>query len=243
MSHIRLFIALLLALTLAACAAVPGKRDVITLSIIGTNDVHGAIAANEDAGGLVAVSAYADALRRARAADGGAVLLIDAGDMWQGTLESNLVEGAAVVEAYNAMGVAAAAIGNHEFDFGPEGPNAIPLEEGEDPRGNLKQRAREAAFPLLAANLIDDTSGEPVAWENVRSSILVETAGIKVGIVGVMTSNALTTTIAANTSNLRIAPLAETIAAHAQQLRDGGAALIVVAAHAGGQCKIGRAHV
>ena len=66
MSHIRLFIALLLALTLAACAAVPGQRDVITLSIIGTNDVHGAIAANEDAGGLVAVSAYADALRRAR---------------------------------------------------------------------------------------------------------------------------------------------------------------------------------
>lgn len=236
MSRIQHFIVLFLSLAFVACAVAPGQPDEITLSIVGTNDVHGAIAATDEAGGLVAVSAYVDALRRARAADGGAVLLIDAGDMWQGTLESNLVEGAAVVEAYNAMGVTAAAIGNHEFDFGPEGPNAIPLEEGQDPRGNLKQRAREAAFPLLAANLIDDTSGEPVAWDNVRPSILIEAAGIKVGIVGILTSNTLTTTIAANTSNLSIAPLAETIAAQARQLRDDGAALIVVAAHAGGKC-------
>ena len=236
MSRIQHFIVLSLSLALAACVVAPGQPDEITLSIVGTNDVHGAIAATDEAGGLVAVSAFVDALRRARAADGGAVLLIDAGDMWQGTLESNLVEGSAVVEAYNAMDVTAAAIGNHEFDFGPEGPNAIPLEEGQDPRGNLKQRAREAAFPLLAANLIDDTTGEPVAWDNVRPSILIEAAGIKVGIVGVMTSNALETTIAANTSNLSIAPLAETIAAQARQLRNDGATLIIVAAHAGGKC-------
>ena len=236
MSRIQHCIVVLLCLAITACAVAPGQPREITLSVVGTNDVHGAIAATDESGGLVAISAYVDALRRARAADDGAVLLIDAGDMWQGTLESNLVEGAAVVDAYNAMGVTAAAIGNHEFDFGPEGPNAIPLEDGEDPRGNLKQRARDAAFPLLAANLIDDTSGAPVAWDNVRPSILIEAAGIKVGIVGVMTSNALTTTIAANTPNLSIAPLAETINAQARQLRDDGAALIIVAAHAGGKC-------
>ena len=236
MSRTRQFIVLLLAQTLAACAVAPGESNEITLSIVGTNDVHGALTPSGQAGGLVAVSAYVDALRRARAADGGAVLLIDAGDMWQGTLESNLVEGAAVVKAYNAMGVAAAAIGNHEFDFGPEGSNAIPLSAGEDPRGNLKRRAREATFPLLAANLIDDATGEPVTWDNVRPSTMVQVAGINIGIVGVMTSNALTTTIAANTTNLSIAPLAETISAQARQLRDDGAVLIVVAAHAGGKC-------
>ena len=236
MTRIRHSLVLLLALTLAACAVAPLQQNEITLSIIGTNDVHGSLTPSDEAGGLVAVSAYVDALRHARAADGGAVLLIDAGDMWQGTLESNLVEGAAVVEAYNAMGVTAAAIGNHEFDFGPEGPNAIPLSAGEDPRGNLKQRAREAAFPLLAANLIDQTTGAPVTWDNVRPSTTVEVAGIKIGIVGVLTSNTLSTTIAANTTNLSIAPLAETIAAHARRLRDDGAVLIVVAAHAGGQC-------
>jgi len=230
-----LFIALL-TLSMAACVSGPAVRDEVTISIIGTNDVHGALVPDDQVGGLVTVSAYVDALRRARAADGGAVLLIDAGDMWQGTLESNLGEGAAVVEAYNAMGVTAAAIGNHEFDFGPEGQNAIPVEAGEDPRGNLKRRASEAQFPLLTANLIDTSTGAPVDWENVRPSVMVEAAGIKVGIVGVMTANALTTTIAANVTGLEIAPLAETITTVARQLRDDGAVLVIVAAHAGGKC-------
>ena len=39
-------------------------------------------------------------------------MLLDAGDMFQGTLESNLNEGAAVVRAYNEIGYAAAAVGN-----------------------------------------------------------------------------------------------------------------------------------
>lgn len=231
----HIFVALL-AVSIAACAAGPAPRDEVTLSIIGTNDVHGALLADGEVGGLVTVSAYVDALRQARAADGGAVLLIDAGDMWQGTLESNLGEGAAVVEAYNAMGVTAAAIGNHEFDFGPEGDHAVPVEAGEDPRGNLKRRAGDAQFPLLAANLIDSSTGAPVDWENVQPSVMIEAAGIKVGIVGVMTSRALTTTIAANVGGLEIAPLADTITTVARRLRDDGAALVIVAAHAGGKC-------
>ena len=236
MTSIRPLIIALFTLSIAACVSGPVARDAVTISIIGTNDVHGTLAANDEVGGLVTVSAYVDALRQARAADGGAVLLIDAGDMWQGTLESNLVEGAAVVEAYNAMEVTAAAIGNHEFDFGPEGQNAVPVEAGEDPRGNLKRRASEAQFPLLTANLIDTSTGAPVDWDNVRPSVMVEAAGIKVGIVGVMTANALTMTIAANVTGLEIAPLADTITAVARQLRDDGAVLVIVAAHAGGKC-------
>ena len=236
MSHVRHLLPALLALLVAACATGTGSRDEVIISIVGTNDVHGVLSADPEVGGLVTISAYVDALRRARKSDGGAVLFIDAGDMWQGTLESNLVEGAVVVEAYNAMGVAAAAIGNHEFDFGPEGKNAIPVEPGEDPTGNLKQRAREAHFPLLAANLIDSATGAPVTWDNVQPSVMVEAAGIKVGIVGVITRNALTTTIAANVGGLEVAPLAATIATEAKKLRAAGATLIVVAAHAGGKC-------
>ena len=236
MPAIRRLLIALIALTITACATGTATRDDVTISIIGTNDVHGALAANGQAGGLVTVSAYVDALRRARAADGGAVLLIDAGDMWQGTLESNLGEGEAVVEAYNALGVTAAAIGNHEFDFGPAGINAIPMNPDEDPRGNLKQRAREARFPLLAANLIDATTGAPVAWDNVQPAVMIDVAGIKAGIVGVLTANALTTTIATNVGGLEIAPLAETITTQASRLRDDGAALVIVAAHAGGYC-------
>ena len=223
-------------LALAGCAAPQSTPETVTITIIGLNDVHGQLAAADERGGLVSISAYVDAVRQARARDGGAVLLIDAGDMWQGTLESNLNEGEAVVDIYNALGVTAAAIGNHEFDFGPLGPRAIPAAPGDMPRGALRQRAREADFPLLAANLIDNTTGNPVTWENVRSSILVEAAGVRVGIIGIMTEEALQTTIAANVHGLQVAPLVPTIVLEATALREQGADLIVVGAHAGSHC-------
>ena len=189
----------------------PPATRTITLSIVGTNDLHGGILQREDRGGLALLGGYVTNLRAARARDGGAVLLIDGGDMFQGTLESNLTEGSAVVAAYNALGYAAAAIGNHEFDFGPAGPPSTPQRPADDPRGALKARAAQAAFPFLAANLIDDATGRPVAFPNVKPSTVVTAAGVKVGIIGVMTSRALSLTIAANVRGLRVAPLAATI--------------------------------
>jgi 5'-nucleotidase len=230
------FTVVLVPLLLAACATEPQPGDNVTISFIGLNDVHGQIGPDDATGGLVGVSAYIDALRAARKADGGGVVLLDAGDMWQGTLESNLNEGAAVVATYNALGVTAAAIGNHEFDFGPNGTNAIPVDDGDDPRGALKRRAQEANFPLLAANLIDTSTGQPVTWENVQPSYTIDIADVRVGIIGVVTANALVTTIAANTTGLQIAPLTDTIADHAKRLRADGATLVVVVAHAGGRC-------
>ena len=167
----------------AACLAVGcSQSEPLRLSLIGTNDVHGALLAGENRSGLAAMSGYVNAVRAARQADDGAVLLIDAGDMWQGTLESNITEGASVVAAFNAMQYTAAAIGNHEFDFGPAGPLPIPESKADDPRGALKQRAREAEFPFLAANLIDEATGLPVAWDNVQPSVIVDVENVKVGI-------------------------------------------------------------
>src|SRR5215216_3166437 len=96
----------------------PDTSDRITLSIVGTSDLHGFVFANQGRGGLAVLGGYVRNLRAARAADGGAVLLIDAGDTYQGGIESNLSEGALVVDAYNALGYTAAAIGNHDFEFG-----------------------------------------------------------------------------------------------------------------------------
>lgn len=228
---------LLITLTLFACSPQPVRDDVVTISVLGINDVHGQLDASEQSGGLLAIASYVNALRAARADEGGGVLVVDAGDMWQGTLESNLAEGVSMVRAYNALGVAAAAIGNHEFDFGPVGPKPVPQDAGDDPRGALKERAREARFPLLAANLIDDVTGQRVDWDNVRSSTTVDAAGIRIGIIGVSTIDTLNTTIAANTGGLSVAPLAETITREAALLRDDGAVLVIVVAHAGGRCR------
>ena len=234
----NLLLYLFLALLAAGCAAPKPADETVTLTIMGLNDVHGELMPRDGRGGLVSISAYLGALRELRARDGGAVLLIDAGDMWQGTLESNLGEGEAVVAAYNALGVAAAAIGNHEFDFGPLGPASVPSGPADAPRGALRQRAREMQFPLLAANLIDETTGAPVSWENVRPSVMLEAAGLKVGVIGVMTERALQTTILANTLGLRVAAIAPTVEREARALREQGADVVIVAAHAGSHCEV-----
>jgi 2',3'-cyclic-nucleotide 2'-phosphodiesterase (5'-nucleotidase family) len=227
----------------AACAArqpaATGRQAgaaAVTLSIVGTNDLHGGMLERDGRGGLALFAGYVKNLRDARARDGGAVLLIDAGDMFQGTLESNLSEGAPVVSAYNLLGYAAAAVGNHEFDFGPVGPASAPATPSDDPRGALKARAAEAKFPFLAANLVDATTGRAVNWPNIQPSVLVRAAGIPVGIIGIITQEALTATNSANVGGLSVAPLAAAIEPQARALRNKGAALVIVTAHAGGRC-------
>ena len=222
-------------LVLAGCAQVATRPDLAVITVIGTNDVHGELVEQTDRGGLTTLSGYVNAVRAARAADGG-LLLVDAGDMWQGTLESNLNEGYSVVETYNAMGYAAAAIGNHEFDFGPLGPKSIPESDGDNPFGALQARATKANFPLLGANLIDAATGQLVEWDNVQASAVVQRAGVQIGVIGVLTESTRATTIAANVRDIRIAPLAAAIKEQAQALRLAGASLIVVVAHAGSRC-------
>jgi 2',3'-cyclic-nucleotide 2'-phosphodiesterase (5'-nucleotidase family) len=215
--------------------AAPDQPALVTLSIVGTSDLHGTAFPRNGLGGLPLLAGYVNNLRAARASDGGAVLLIDSGDTFQGSIESNLSEGALVVDAYNAMGYTAEAVGNHDFDFGSvDSPTARQLPG--DMRGALKARAAQARYPFLAANLIDDATGRPVEWPNVRPSVLVDAAGVKVGVVGVMTIEALRLTLAANVQGLRIAPLGPTIAAEASKLRAAGADVVIVASHAGGRC-------
>ena len=230
---VRNILAVILWMSLTGCDE---QSDLIVLSVIGTNDVHGELLPTRNKGGLTTFSGYVAALRSAREEDGGAVLLIDAGDMWQGTLESNVTEGATVVEAYNELAYTAAAIGNHEFDFGPVGELAVPENATDDPRGALRQRATEAQFPILAANVIDTLTNEVVDWDNVMPSILIEAAGIKVGIVGVVTAQALQTTIAANTVGLEIESLSAAIIRESTELRAIGADIVIVTAHAGSRC-------
>lgn len=220
---------------LPGLAAAPDQPAQVTLSIVGTSDLHGAAFPRNGLGGLPLLAGYVNNLRAARTLDGGAVLLIDSGDTLQGGVESNLSEGALVIDAYNAMGYTAEAVGNHDFDFGSVDSPAARQLPG-DLRGALRARAAQARYPFLAANLIDDATGRPVEWPNVRPSVLVDAAGVKVGVLGVMTIDALRSTLAANVQGLRIAPLGPTIAAEASKLRAAGAEVVIVASHAGGRC-------
>jgi 5'-nucleotidase len=217
--------------TAAPAVPAPAPRGDVTISVVGTNDLHGALERLPLFGGFVAN------LRSARAADGGGVVLVDGGDMFQGTLESNLAEGADIVQAYNLLGYSAVTIGNHEFDYGPAGPATTPASAADDPRGALKARAKEAKFPFVSSNILEAATGARIAWPNVPASTLIEVAGIKVGIIGATTESTPTTTMPANFAGLKMAPPAPAITEQAAALRGQGAQVIIATMHIGSACK------
>jgi 5'-nucleotidase len=211
-----------------APAAKPGA---VTISILGTNDLHGAIDR------LPLLAGFVANVRAARAADGGGVVIVDGGDMFQGTLESNLAEGADIVKAYNAIGYSAVAVGNHEFDYGPVGPAVTVKKPDEDARGALKARASEAKYPFVVANIADAQTGARIDWPNMPASTLIEVAGVKVGIIGASTESTPYTTMPANFLGLKMLPPAPAIAAEAAALRGKGARVIIATMHIGSDCK------
>jgi 5'-nucleotidase len=215
------------AVTATAPAAAP-----VEITLVGTSDLHGRLAT------LPVLGGYLGVLRRKNP---GGVVLVDAGDMFQGTLESNSNEGEAVIEAYKKLGYDAVALGNHEFDYGPVGEASTVRKNAKagpesDPRGAIKARAAQStgAFPVLAANLLEDD--RPLDWPNVAPSVLITKRGVHVGIIGVTTMGTLQTTISANVHGMRVVPIADAIAEQARALREKGATLVFVAAHAGGEC-------
>lgn len=231
-----------LLLALACTTAAPPRQSPVHIVLVGTTDVHGWFAGHEEAapdktpvrfGGLATFSAYVDALR---AANEGRVIVVDSGDLFQGTLESNLFEGAPVVEGYNSIGYAAAAVGNHEFDYGPVGPDSVATKPGQDPLGALKQNAARAKFPFLSANMTEKATGKTPSW--ARPYTIVTTGGVKVGIIGLSTPDTPNVTVEQNVHSLNFGdPVAATVAA-ARELRAKGVDAVVVIAHMGGRCKV-----
>ncbi|MFY0579378.1 bifunctional metallophosphatase/5'-nucleotidase [Cystobacter fuscus] len=163
------------------------------------------------------------------------MLLVDAGDLFQGTLASNLTEGASVIDVYNQLGYAAAALGNHEFDYGPVGPKAVPG-PGEDAFGAITARIQQARFPLLTANVFDGDSGKPPAWLGNDGTRLVTLQGVKVGLVGLTTPSTARIGNPAQLGSLRFGDMRPATLEAVQRLRAQGAEVLVGIAHAGGKC-------
>jgi 5'-nucleotidase / UDP-sugar diphosphatase len=128
-------IARLLAGTAALALTAGAAAADYTLHILHINDFHSRIepisgsdstcsaednAAGECFGGVARLYTKVNELRDAIRAEGGNVIVLDAGDQFQGSLMYTTYKGTAEAEFMNAIGFDAMAVGNHEFDDGPE---------------------------------------------------------------------------------------------------------------------------
>lgn len=192
------------------------------LRIIGTNDFHGALEPRADSAGVrLGGAAYVGAAIRAAAAEcapGCEVLLLDGGDMFQGTPASNTVYGKPVVELYNELGYAAAALGNHEFDWGID---------------TLRARMRDARYAILGAN-VRYADGRDVPW--IRDDTLITRGALKIGVIGLATVATPSTTRASMVSDLRFLEPAPIVDSLARALRARGADYVIVIGHLGAFC-------
>ena len=95
-------------------------------------------------------------------------LLVDAGDQFQGTLFFQFYGGDVQAEMMNLAGYDAMAVGNHEFNNGPEG---------------LARFVEQVGFPVLMSNA--DIASEPALSDVIQSSVVLEKAGERIGLIGV----------------------------------------------------------
>ncbi len=222
---------------LARSAEEAAPAPPVKLVVIGTSDFHGAlehshakVVGGRQVGGIDIIGAYIQALR---ATHPGGVVLLDAGDLYQGTLLSAASEGRAVIEFYNDMGYDAVAVGNHEFDFGPVGYHSTPSGPDEDPLGVIKARVGEAKFPFLAGNIYDKAKNKPVEWKNLSGYTILERRGIKIGVIGMTSADTPLITHPANIRTLEFKPLLPTLRRLLPEVCSRGATVIIVVVHAG----------
>ncbi len=160
------------------------------IQILGTTDMHGHVRA-EDTYSLQPMNQgwakITTLIRRQKALNPNTVL-VDCGDTIQGeplnyvrnVLRRDLPEPSLAI--MNALGYAAMAVGNHDFDFG------LPL---------LREAEKQAQFPLLSANTVD-AKGQP----GFQTHTLVTVAGIRVALLGFTTPGVPTMTEPGNYEGL-----------------------------------------
>ena len=170
-----------LAMPLDPLEAAVQRSSVKTISIIHTTDLHGHILPSSDYDGNTSLGGLARCATQIRAWQNmnPSNILVDVGDLYQGTPVSQLCNGKVMVELINKLGYDSWTLGNHEFDWGLEA---------------VEEAANLSEMPILTAN-IEYKGRKPGAWGNadhplakrVAPFMLKEVDGFKIGIVGLVT--------------------------------------------------------
>ena len=204
----------------------------VQLRIIAINDFHGHIATSSSAFGGVGRADYLAANVAAARAEVEHSVFVSAGDLMGGSpLVSALFQDEPTIEAMNLMGLDINAVGNHEFDEGPE--ELVRMQQGgahpED--GDLDGDPFGGAdFQFLAANVIDDRTGSTV----FPPYALRDFDGVSIAFVGLTLEGTANIVARSSVEGLTFADEAETVNSLIPEMRSKGIEAVVVLLHEGG---------
>ncbi len=203
-----------------APAAPPVSRaDSTLLRVLALADLHGQLesrvwdwSGGRAVGGAAALKPWLDSLATACRCT---TVRLDAGDEMQGTPVSNLNYGRGVIATMNALGIDAAAIGNHEFDWSID---------------TLRARMQDAHYKFLSANITDSVGSARPDW--ALPWTLVTKNGVKIAVIGLTTVSTPTSTTPRNVRGLAFGNGAQAIRRYLPAAR-AAADFVIVAAHEG----------
>ncbi|WP_432509178.1 bifunctional metallophosphatase/5'-nucleotidase [Kineococcus auxinigenes] len=217
----------------AAAAPVPPS-----ITLVSMTDVHGHVLdwdyfagapyAEGQGLGLARVSTAVDRVRAERGAD--STLVVDNGDAVQGTpltyyyarqepVTTTGVEHP-MAQAYDAIGIDAQVVGNHEFNYGPD---------------TLAKYRLDLDAPLLGANVIDERTGTPYLRPWVLRDVKPTGGGkaVKVGILGLTTPGSAVWDKQNVEGQLTFEDVVATAQREVPRMKAAGADLVVVLSHSG----------
>lgn len=207
----------------AAIYPANAQQNAREIVVVSTTDVHGRLRGwdyyadtAETARGLTRAATIVDSVR---AANPGRVILLDAGDLLQGNpftfVAARVTKDTLnpVIAAMNVMSYDAAAIGNHEYNYG------VPY---------LERAVRQARFPFLSANTY-----RPDGSSAFRPWTIVSRAGLKIGIIGATTPGVMLWDADNVRNKMRLGDIVPAVRKAVSDVKAAGANVVIVTVHSG----------
>ncbi|MEX3014686.1 bifunctional UDP-sugar hydrolase/5'-nucleotidase [Gymnodinialimonas hymeniacidonis] len=206
--------------------AAPAAADT-TLHLLHINDLHSRIqpinrfdstcnaeddAAGECFGGVARIATAINTLRGEL--EGENVLVLDAGDQFQGSAMFTTYQGEAAAEFMNAIGFDVMASGNHEWNLGPSG---------------FARFIEMVNFPVIAGNL--DVSQEPEINELLQDHVVLDVNGVQVGVISALATDTAETSSPGD--NVIFTDEIEALQADVDALTEAGVGIIIALTHVG----------
>lgn len=198
--RMNIIIIIVLLSLIPGCAGRLGEKEKrenvshVALTILFFNDLHGHLQPFEikddqgtrEVGGIARMAALVRDIRKENSRRRVHTVVLMAGDVLQGTPMSTVFKGEPDIKCLNIMGLDAACVGNHEFDFGLD---------------NFRKIRSQAGFPFLSANVIVKNHGGLLC----RPFQMIPLGkGVTLTIIGVTTPELLTTTKPDNVAALDV---------------------------------------
>jgi 5'-nucleotidase/UDP-sugar diphosphatase len=171
-------------------------KEYTHIRIFHTNDLHGSI--RENLVNKIMGMARVEYLVKQNLLSNGNNILLDAGDTIWGSNETDLNNGKPMVEIMNLMGYKAMTVGNHEFDFGQE---------------KTEGALESAEFPVISATIFKNNK------RLFPPFTIIETGGIKLGIIGYSTTDTINRTKPEYVADLKIDVSKENIESVIKELK------------------------